>query len=421
MIEFNMLLIIYLAVYLLSSFSDLVIEYINSLHLKMFGNEIPPGFEGMLDSDKLKKMNAYTFDNTRLSVIRTVIGKIIFLVIILSGFLPWWSDVLREYPYIIAGLLFFVIPSLVGGIVDLPFEYYHIFSVEERYGFNTRTVKIWITDLVKSLIIGLILAAVLFSILLSMVAFTGDTWWLWAWIVLFGFQLLMAVIYPSVIAPIFNKFIPIENVELAEKINKLAKEEGLKVKGIFQMDAGKRSKHTNAYFSGLGKTKRIVLYDTLLESHEDDEILAVLAHEIGHLKKGHIKKQLVIMGIASLVLLFLASKMISWETLYNGFGFSTMPLYVGLFLIAVIWEPVGFFLSPLSMAVSRKFEREADQYSFKILNTTKPMADALRKMAVDNLSNLRPHPLYVKFNYSHPPLVERIKSLEDMSNTRLKL
>lgn len=416
MIEFNIILIVYLVIYFISSCLDLSIEFINSLYLKRSGNETPAGFEGVLDADKLKKMNEYTFDNTKLSVIRTVVGKVIFLIIILSGFLPWWSGSLKDYPFIIAGLLFFVIPSLIGGAADLPFEYYHIFSVEEKYGFNTRTLKIWISDLIKSLIIGLILSAILFSLLLTMVQYTGDNWWLWAWIIFFGFQLLMAVIYPSIIAPLFNKFIPIENAELAEKINDLAHKEGLKVKGIFQMDAEKRSRHTNAYLSGLGKTKRIVLYDTLLASHEDDEILAVLAHEIGHLKKGHIRKQLIIMGFASLILLFLASRMISWDALYHSFGFSAMPVYAGLFLIAVIWEPAGFFLSPLSMAVSRKFEREADLYSFKILKTAKPLVDALRKMAVDNLSNLRPHPLYVKFNYSHPPLVERIKSLEGMDD-----
>jgi STE24 endopeptidase len=415
MIDINVLLVIYLAIYLISSFSGLAIEFVNSLHLKITADEVPADFKGILDSSTLKKMNEYAFDKTRLSVIRTVIGKIIFLIIILSGFLPWCSDFLKEYPYIIAGMIFFAIPGIIGGITDLPFEYFHIFHIEERYGFNTRTLKIWVSDLLKSLIIGLILGAILLSLLLVMVRYTGEYWWLWAWIIFFGLQLLMAVIYPSVIAPIFNKFTPIENAALSGKINDLAQKQGLKVKGIFQMDAAKRSRHTNAYFSGLGKTKRIVLYDTLLESHNDDEIIAVLAHEIGHLRKGHIKKQLFIMGIVSLILLFMASIMISWKVLYDAFGFSTMPVYAGLFLIAIIWEPLGFFLSPILMAVSRRYEKEADYYSFKILNTTKPLADALKKMGLDNLSNLRPHPAYVIFNYSHPPLIERIKNLEAMS------
>jgi STE24 endopeptidase len=178
------------------------------------------------------------------------------------------------------------------------------------------------------------------------------------------------------------------------------------------MDAGKRSRHTNAYFSGLGRSKRIVLYDTLLESHKNNEILAVLAHEIGHLKKGHIRKQIFIIGSVSFILFFLASKMISWRFLYESFGFSLMPLYGGLFLIGIIWEPLGFFLSPLSMAISRRFEREADSYVYRALKTTEYLISALKKMALDNLSNLCPHPLYVRFNYSHPPITERIKNLE---------
>jgi STE24 endopeptidase len=198
------------------------------------------------------------------------------------------------------------------------------------------------------------------------------------------------------------------------KIEHLAEDEGLTLKGIFQMDAAKRSRHTNAYLSGLGKSKRIVLFDTLLEAHENDEILAVLAHEMGHLKRNHIKKQLVIMGLSSVVLFYLASQMLTWQTMYLSFSFSSMPAYVGLFLVVVLWEPVGFFLSPIAMAISRRFEREADRHAIRVMKVAEPFILALKKMARDNLSNLRPHPLYVWFNYSHPPLLERIKTLQNM-------
>ena len=180
------------------------------------------------------------------------------------------------------------------------------------------------------------------------------------------------------------------------------------------MDEGRRSRHTNAYFTGLGKVKRIVLFDTLLEAHNEDEILAILAHEIGHLKKGHIKKQLIFMSMASIVIFYLASKMIAWEMMYSSFGFSLMPIYVGLFLITVLWEPITFFLSPIAMAISRRFEYDADRYASRLLTSTQPFVDALKKLARDNLSNLRPHPIYVKFNYSHPPLLERIKKIEEL-------
>ena len=185
------------------------------------------------------------------------------------------------------------------------------------------------------------------------------------------------------------------------------------------MDAGKRSRHTNAYFSGLGRTKRIVLFDSLIQSHERDEILAVLAHEIGHFKKNHIKKQIALIASTSLLLLYLASNMIGWETMYHAFGFSVMPAYAGLFIVGILWEPIGFFLGPLGMAISRRFERDADIYGVKTVGSAGPLVRALKKMGKENLSNLYPHPLYVQFNYSHPPLLERIETLQSHEGSNL--
>ena len=414
MITINSFLTAYLAIYLFTSVADLVIDAINAKHLKKHGKTVPDAFQGVIDGEKLQKITEYTIDNTNFTVVRTITGKIVFLLIILSGFLPWSVEILRDVNFVPAGLIFFAIPSLLGSLVDLPFDYYHIFVIEERYAFNTRTLKIWLLDLLKALLVTLILGTLLLSLLLLMVQHAGNGWWIWAWLIFFSFQLLMLVLYPTLIAPFFNKFTPLDKSELSEKIGLLAEKEGFTIKGVFQMDAAKRTRHTNAYFSGLGKVKRIVLFDTLMESHEEGEILAVLAHEIGHLKKNHIKKQLVMVGAVSLVLFYLASEMILWKTMYRGFGFSLMPAYAGLFLATVLWEPVGFFLSPIAMAISRRFEREADRHVFMALKTTEPLRSALKKMARDNLSNLRPHPLYAWFNYSHPSLLERVKRLEKM-------
>ena len=222
----------------------------------------------------------------------------------------------------------------------------------------------------------------------------------------------MTILYPTIIAPLFNKFTPLEDSDLKAGIERVAEGEGLNIEGIFQMDATKRTRHTNAYFSGLGKAKRIVLFDSLIQSHSQDEILAILAHEIGHLKKNHIKKQLLAISIVSLLFFYLASKLLTWNVVYESFGFSNMPYYVGLFIVGILWEPITFFLSPIGMAISRRFEREADFYSLGVIKTAKPLATALKKMARDNLSNLRPHPFYVYFNYSHPPLLERVEYLE---------
>jgi len=410
-----MLIVVYLVAYLLSTSLGLIIEWTNARNLRRYRGEVPGAFRGIIDENELKKMDRYTIDKTNLSYVETVICRAIFLFVILSGLLPWLAGVLEDVYFVWAGLIFFAVPGLIGAVADLPFEYYHLFSIEEKHGFNTLTRKTWLTDLFKSLLITVFIGIFLLSLLLLMIQYAGGSWWVWAWLIFFGFQILMTMIYPTVIAPIFNKFIPLENNELSEGIRCLVEKEGFAIRGVFRMDAAKRSRHTNAYLSGFGKTKRIVLFDTLLEAHDDDEILAVLAHEIGHSKRNHIKKQLFIMGLSSLILFYLISKMISWAPMYHAFGFSVMPNYAGLFLVAVLWEPLGFFLSPVAMAVSRRFEREADRVAFNAMETAQPLVRALKRMAKDNLSNLRPHPLYVRFNHSHPPLLERIRTLEDMS------
>jgi STE24 endopeptidase len=417
MIPLSFFLFAYLVIFVFTTAADLFLDRLNLRHLQGFRGQVPDAFKGLIDQHELNRIHRYTIDKTRFGMISTITGKAVFLWIILSGLLPWIATHMENVHFLPAGLVFFAVPGLISAVIDLPFNWYHIFVIEDRYGFNTRTMKIWVTDLAKSLLITVILGGVLLSLLFLLVVYAGKTWWLWAWFVFFAFQLLMIVLYPSVIAPWFNKFEPVRDEELAEQIRDLAAHQKIRVKGIFQMDAGKRSRHTNAYFAGLGRVKRIVLYDTLLEAHEQDEILSILAHEIGHLKKNHIKKQLMIMGAASIFLLYLASLMIHWEGMYRAFGFSQTPVYAGLFLIGVLWEPVGFFLSPLGMAVSRRFERQADRYAFKAAGRAEPLIEALKKMARDNLANLRPHPWYVRFNYSHPPLLERIRSLSDMART----
>ena len=412
MISFNTYLIAYICIYLASFALYIVIERINANYLKRYGQKVPVAFNGMIDEKELKKISRYTADNIRFKLVQYSVSKVIFLYIILSGILPWLAASLVQVNYLIAGLVFFAVIGLVEVSMGLPFDYYHSFVLEERYGFNTKTLKIWLSDLIKSMLVVIIIGTFLLCTLLLMVKYAGQNWWIWAWAIFLCFQLLMTVLYPTIIAPLFNKFTPLEDSELKDNIKRLAEEEGLNVGGIYQMDATRRTRHTNAYFSGLGRAKRIVLFDSLIQSHSQDEILAILAHEVGHLKKNHIKKQLIIIAFVSLLLFFMASKLLTWNVIYESFGFSNMPCYVGLFLVGILWEPVNFFISPIGMAISRRFEREADFYSLGIVKTAKPLTTALKKMAKENLSNLRPHPIYVCFNYSHPPLLQRIEYLE---------
>ncbi len=412
MISFNAYLIAYIYIYLISVVLKMTIEQINVRYLNKYGQKVPGAFQGVIHEAELKKIIRYTGDNVQFKLVQTIVLKSFFLFIVISGVLPWLADHLANTNFLMAGLVFFACIGLAEVLVGLPFDYFHSFIIEDKYGFNTKTIKIWVSDLIKSLLVMIVLGGLLLSALLLLLKYAGRNWWVWAWVVFLCFQLLMTFIYPTIIAPLFNKFVPLEESDLKAEIKQLAKKEGLKIEGIYQMDATRRTRHTNAYFTGLGKAKRIVLFDSLIQSHSQDEVLSILAHEIGHLKKNHIKKQLVIISFVSLFLFFMTSKLILCRVMYESFGFSNTPYYVGLFLVGILWGPVNFFLSPIGMAISRRFEREADYYSIGILKSAKPLLKALKKMAKENLSNLRPHPLYVVFNYSHPPLLERIEYLE---------
>jgi STE24 endopeptidase len=412
MIEPNALLIGYLAVFLLSSVLELFLEKRNADYAGKQGTGVPKPFRQFIDEGEFQKAIRYTRDKAWFSMIDGAAGKLVFLVVILSGVLPWVVQQLKGWHMIPAGLLFFAVPWLLSVLADLPFDYYRSFVIEERYGFNTRTRRIWVTDLLKGLVLSMLIGSVLLTTLFVLVLYGGEQWWIWACGIFLAFQLVLTILYPTLIAPLFNTFSPVGDVRLVEEIKDLVEGQGLGVEGVFQMDASRRSRHTNAYFSGLGRTKRIVLFDTLLQSHTQDEIMGVLAHELGHYKRGHRWKQFALVGGVSAVLFFLASKMIAWEPMYGAFGFDGVTVYAGFFLVGVLWEPAGFFLSPLGAALSRRFERQADSFAARVLGSPRSLVNALKKMAKDNLTNLCPHPIYVWFTYSHPPLLERVTYLE---------
>lgn len=417
MLPLNPVLTLYTTVYLFSAAVRLAMDRLNLTRLKTTGGKVPAAFENIIDRQKLISIHRYTIDNTKFNLFRTAYNKLFFLLMVFSGVLPWMAEALARTHYLAAGLIFFAITGLFLYVLELPLDYYRHFVIEAGYDFNTKTMRTWALDIVRVLLVAAAIGTPLLASLFWLTANAGRTWWLWAWAAMIGFQCLMAMLYPTVIAPLFNTFTPLDDSELKDEIEKLASRQGVAIDGVFQMDATRRTRHTNAYFSGLGKTKRIVLYDSLIQSHSVEEILAVLAHEIGHLKKHHIKKQLALSATASLLLFYLASKLLTCRAVFAGFGFEGMPNYVGLFLAAVVWEPAGFFLMPLASYVSRKFERQADVFSTEALNTPLPLAKALKKMARDNLANLCPHPLYVWFHYSHPPLLERVGYLEDFEHS----
>ncbi|PKN37488.1 MAG: peptidase M48 [Deltaproteobacteria bacterium HGW-Deltaproteobacteria-2] len=411
----NTLLILFLILFLGRIIWRYILQQLNIRHLRNHGKEIPPVFQGMIDEATLAKMVDYTYDNSRLETKENLVEDILELAILFL-LLPVLVGKLfgLQWHLIWQALIFFGVLSVIGGVAGIPFDIYHTFVLEKKYGFSTITWKLWLTDLVKSVIISAVLMGVLLSAFMAFILYLPKSWWFWAWVFFTAFEILLMWLYPVVIAPLFNKYEPIKDEELKEKITSLLAKVGLKAKGIFQVDEGKRSKHTNAYFTGIGKTKRIVLYDTLLASHSHEEILAVLAHEIGHWKKKHILKQLIFMIVLSLVGLYFVYLVVNWPSLYGAFGLKNKPVYAGLLLVSIYLSCIGFFFSPLGAIISRRYEREADKMAHELTGTSEPMINALKRLAKDNLSNLHPHPLYVWFYYSHPPLIERIEYLKSI-------
>jgi STE24 endopeptidase len=391
-----------------------LLEKLNRARLRSTGREIPEAFRGFVDAARLERITAYTLENSRSFVLQEVVTEGLFLTIILSGFLPGLIAAFTAWRLstLVAAILFFLLPAAFIATVELGFDYYHTFVIEEKYAFNRSTRATWWADRAKTAAIALLLLCALLTAVLTIMRLFPHSWWFWGAVVVFACQVLLVAIYPLAIAPWFNRFEPLRDDGLRRKVEQLMACAGIPVTGVLQMDAGRRSRHTNAYLTGLGRSKRIVLFDSLVESHPSDEVLAVLAHEIGHHCRHHIAKQLAGTAILLFGAFYLTYRLVYWEPIYESFGFATRLPYVGLFLASMGWQRVGFFLQPAAMALSRRFEREADRFALGLLPDVGPFITTLKRLAADNLANLNPHPLYVWFNDSHPPLAARVAELE---------
>ncbi|MBI5212560.1 MAG: M48 family metallopeptidase, partial [Nitrospirae bacterium] len=299
--------------------------------------------------------------------------------------------------------------------ISIPFSLYSTFKIEYKYCFITMTMKLWISDFVKSIIISTILMSLMILSGLWLVQWSPNYWWFWVWGFLFMFSIFMMYISPYVIEPLFNKFTPIEDKSLKERIIRLTEKAGIHASRILRIDASRRSRHTNAYFTGIGKTKRIVLYDTLLEGMSHDEILAILAHEIGHWKKKHLLKTLIAFEAFSLIALYISYRLIQSDFLLGLFAIDTNTIFAKFIILGFIAGILSLALQPVMNLFSRRHERQADRASYELTNDTASMASALVKLSKENLSNLYPHPLYVALYYSHPPVVERIKTIKSFT------
>ncbi len=416
MIQFNALFTGFIVLFVAAALTRYALTRMNIGHLREHGHLVPETFRDEIDGATLARMRDYTVESSRFHSLETLIDDAILIVILLGGVLPWISGLIESWHLhaVWSGVLFFGILYLVSTLLDIPFSLYGTFVIEKKYGFSTITPRLWLIDLAKSFAVSVILMAMLFIPLFALIHYLPQLWWFAAWVFFALFQMLMIWLYPLVIAPLFNKYVPIQDETLREKILAMAEKAGLRAEGIFEVDAGKRSRHSNAYFTGLGKSKRIVLFDTLLATHSHDEIVSVLAHEIGHWKLHHILKQLFAMEVVAFVGFFLVYRLMGWPMLYETFGFAGPLPYAGLMFATIVLKPIVFFLTPIGAAVSRKYEKDADNYTRRLIGSTRFLAQALKRLAKDNLSNLHPHPVYVAFYYSHPPLAERVARLQAM-------
>ena len=410
------ILSVFLIFFFLELILDLLLDFLN-LRTIANANKIPDYLNGCLSEDEFAKTVRYTVSKQKFSLFHTFCNAIVLLAFIFSGifgkievFLAQWG----LHPYL-EGIIFIYIISFILSFLMFPFSVYSEFVIEKKFGFSNMTVSMFIVDIIKSTIIGIVLSFPLLLALFWFIDRAGDMWWIFAFGFTGIFQIAITILYPLVIAPLFNKFEKLEDGSLSERLFNLALKLNFSISGIFKMDGSKRSKHSNAYFTGFGKSRRIVLFDTLLKLLGDNEIEAVLAHEIGHYKKRHLIKGIILSFAVMLCGFFILSLLLHYEPLFLTFGFLKSSSYGIIVLMMLFASPFTFYLAPLFNWLSRRNEYEADRFAVLAVKNRESLRDALLKLGKDNLSNPVPHPLYSFFHYSHPALGERLKAIEKTS------
>jgi STE24 endopeptidase len=405
--------------YFLIILAALLIEYslemlADLLNMKTLSSSLPKEFEGIYSADTYKKSQSYTRTHTTFGIIESTCSLIITLVFWLMGGFNYLDLIVRNWQLgsIFTGLVYIVILVLIRSIISLPFSIYSTFVIEEKFDFNKTTPKIFITDILKGILLSIVLGVPLLLGIFALFEYAGSFAWLYCWIAGSVFTLFIQFVAPTWIMPLFNKFTPLESGELSEAILAFAKSVNYSLQGVYMIDGSKRSSKSNAFFTGFGKNKRIALFDTLIQKHTVAELVAVLAHEIGHFKKKHIIQGMIISILHMGLMFFLLSLFITQRELFEAFYMQNVSLYAGLLFFGLLFTPLEFLLSLAMNALSRKNEYEADSFAVVTPQHPESFIDALKKLSKDNLSNLTPHPFYVKMNYSHPPVVERIKAIK---------
>jgi len=374
---------------------------------------IPDDFQDVYDEEKYKKSQDYLKANTQFGIGTGTFGLLLMMGVIhtgLFGVIDQWVRLQTDH-YILQGLFFFFLLFIAKDIISLPFSIYSTFVIEERFGFNRTSVKTFVTDLFKGYAITLVLGSIILSpILYFFETYQTNGWWI-AWSVMAVFIIAIQPLFVHVISPMFNTFIPLEDGTLKNAIDAFSEKVQFPIARIDVMDGSKRSSHSNAYFTGFGKSKRVALYDTLMDDHSEDEIVSIVAHEVGHYKKKHIIKGTILGILETGLMLFIFNLIKGDQALYSVFGVESISVYAGLLFFGMLYAPVSLVLSIFTTALSRKNEFEADAYAKEHTENPEALIAMLKGLAARNLSHLTPHPFTVFLSYSHPPVSQRIKAI----------
>ena len=384
------------------------------LNMRSISKIVPDGFQDYYNEDKYAKSQSYLQEKTKLGLFSSTLSLILILVVIQFGLFGKLDEFVRSNSnhYITSGLLFFGILFLINDLVNLPISLYSTFVIEEKYGFNKTSIHTFISDKCKGYALTIVLgSAVMVPIFYFFNTFQDNGWWI-AWALMTAFMIAVQPLFVHVISPMFNKFTPIEEGELKAAIEDFANKVNFPIGRIDVMDGSKRSAHSNAYFSGFGKSRRIALFDTLLDKHSTEEIVSVVAHEIGHYKKKHIITGTVLGVIETGIMLFIFNLFMNDSELFTVFSVDTVSIYCGLVFFSMLYSPVSMVTSIFTTAMSRKNEFEADAYALETTQKPEPLVSMLKGLSASNLSHLTPHPLMVFLSYSHPPVVDRIAAVQ---------
>lgn len=407
--EPGVILNIILVITVVSYLFDQILDYIN---LKSQRTDIPKEIEAFYEKEKYLKSLAYHKELARFSFITSGFSFLLSLGMLLFGGFGWIDGWLRLHfdNTILLALVFFGILVVASDVLTIPFQWYSTFVIEEKYGFNKTTLKTFVTDKLKGYLLTAIVGGVLMAALIHLILTIGPTFWIWFSVLAAVFVLFVNMFYTSLILPLFNKLTPLPSGELKSAIEKFSHKVDFPLDSIFVIDGSKRSKKANAFFSGIGKKKKIVLYDTLIENHSTDELVAVLAHEVGHFKKKHVIWGYVLSILQIVFTLFVLSRMTYSESVSIALGGSQLAIHLNLLAFGILFSPISGITGLFMNMYSRKNEFEADAYAKQTFDGT-ALSNALKRLSVDSLSDLYPHPLYVFFHYSHPPLLKRLAAL----------